>query len=57
MPSDAQKRANAKYKKDKVKQFNVTFYPDDSALWEYLQSKDNRAEYIRNLIRADMEKK
>lgn len=55
-PSDAKKRADAKYRAKKVKQYVLSFFPADYDLYEYLQSKPNKAEYIRELIRADMEK-
>ena len=56
MVSDAQKRANERYRKESVKQFAVRFYPADSDAWEHLQKQPNKAGYIKTLIRADMEK-
>ena len=38
-----------------VKQIAVRFYPADADIWEWLQSRENRQGYIRDLIRADME--
>ena len=55
MKSEAQKRALAKYRKEKTKQINIRFFPKDMDLWGYLQGKDNIAEYVRQLIRDDME--
>ena len=56
MVSDAQKRANERYRKESVKQFAVSFSPADSDAWEHLQKQPNKAGYIKALIRADMEK-
>ena len=53
--SEAQKRANAKYRREKVKSTTVAFYPQDSDLWEHLGRQPNKQAYIRALIRADME--
>lgn len=54
--TDAQKRANAKYARDKVKQVGVKFYPADEELYEWVKSRDNVQGYIKELIRADMER-
>lgn len=56
MVSDAQKRASAKYNKEKVKQVIVRFYPGEADLHEWLCSQPNKAGYIKSLIRADMER-
>lgn len=52
--SDAQKRARAKYEKEKVKQVMVRFYPSENDILEFLESQDNKAGYIKELIRNDM---
>ena len=54
--SEAQARATAKYRAAKVKRFLLTFYPKDADLYEHLQRQPQKAEYLRNLIRQDMEK-
>lgn len=54
MATEAQLRANEKYRKERVKSFQVKFYPDDYALFEYLQKQEKKSEYIRELIRRDM---
>ena len=57
MPAtEAQKRASAKYQREKVKRLAVSFYPDDAALWEHVQAQPNKQGYIRDLIRTDMER-
>ncbi len=53
--SEAQKRASAKYKRDKVRNAIVGFYPAEADLWEHLQAQPNKAGYIKELIRRDME--
>ena len=55
--SDAQKRASAKYIREKVNVFQVRFYPNDITEWEWLQKQPNKNEYIRSLIREDMERR
>lgn len=57
MLTDAQKRAQAKYNKANVRQMAVRFYPSERDLWEWLENKGNKAGYIKELIRADMEKR
>lgn len=56
MTSEAQKKALEKYKA-KVKRITVDFPPSDADLWEHLQQQDRKQTYIKDLIRADMEKK
>ena len=51
---DARNRATAKYRKEKVKSFNVKFFPADADILAYFQSKENRNQYINDLIRKDM---
>lgn len=53
--SEAQKRANERYRKQSVKQTLVRFYPAELDLWEHLQAQENKAGYIKELIRRDME--
>ena len=52
--TQAQAKAAAKYRAEKVKQFLMTFYPKDADLWEWVQAQPKKAEYIRELIRRDM---
>ena len=56
MTSDAQRRAVANYKK-KVKRITVDFSPAESDMWEHIQSQEKKQTYIKNLIRADIEKR
>ena len=54
MVSEAQKRADAKYKKEKTHQLAIRFFPKDEELWNHLQKQPRKAEYIKRLIRDDM---
>lgn len=60
MLSEAQKRANdkfnKKYQKERTKCINLRFFPADMNLYEFAKSHDNVNGYIKDLIRADMEK-
>lgn len=53
--SEAQKRANAKYRR-KMKQITIRFSPNELDVYEHAQGHDNVAGYIKQLIRADMER-
>lgn len=57
MVTEAQKRANAAYRKKSVKQLTMRFYPndEDEAMYAWLKSQENTTEYLKALIRADME--
>jgi hypothetical protein len=53
--SDAHLRAVQKYKQ-KVKRITLEFHPTEEALWEHIQSQKKKQTYIKDLIRADMNK-
>ncbi|MCQ2088006.1 MAG: hypothetical protein MJZ37_08120 [Bacilli bacterium] len=53
--TESQKRAQALYRK-KIKSIIVSFNDSDMDLYDYLQSQDNKNLYIKNLIKADMNK-
>lgn len=53
--SEAQKRASAKYVKNNVKSVSIRFYPSEADIFEHLNNQENKAGYIKGLIRADME--
>lgn len=55
--SEAQKRATAKYNKEKVKQKVVRFYPTEKELFDYISQFDNFGGYVKELISKDMESK
>lgn len=54
--SEAQKRASAKYEREKVRKYILKFYPSDYELLDYLRTKENMAGFLKDAIRADMEK-
>ena len=54
MATDAQKRANAKYRREKVKQVVVTFSPVDADLYEWLCAQPSKAGTIKRLLREEM---
>ena len=57
--SDAQMRAVKKYKektKGSVKRMTIDFAPSEIAMWEQIQKQPKKQTYIKDLIRADMEK-
>ena len=58
MVSEAQKKANAKYRRENVKQVVVRFYPgeEDAAVYTHLKAQPRMGEYIKRLIREDMER-
>ena len=53
--SPAQQRALDKYKAN-VKRLTVDFPPSDAELWEHLSKQPKKQTYIKDLIRADMER-
>lgn len=55
MPSEAQKKANKKYKAN-VKRITIEFPPSESDLWEHIEKQPKKQTYIKNLIRADIER-
>jgi hypothetical protein len=56
MDTEAQKRAKAKYKAEKVKKVMLEFYPTEAELLEHLDKQEKKQTYIKNLIREDMKK-
>lgn len=55
MVSAAQKRADAKYKREKTHQLAMRFFPKDEHLWEHLQKQPNKAKYVKDLIQKDID--
>ena len=55
MTSDAQKKAIKKYR-EKMNRITIDFSPAEAELWEHIQSQPKKQTYIKNLIRADIEK-
>lgn len=55
MTSESQRNAVKKYK-GKVKRFTLEFSPAEEDLWNQIQSQPRKQTYIKNLIKADMER-
>lgn len=57
MATEAQRRALNNYRK-KTKSVVVRFYPNDAdeAMYAWLKSQENTTEYLKGLVRADMER-
>ena len=55
MATEAQKRAAKKYR-EKTNKIQLEFSPAESELWQHLQSQPKKQTYIKDLIRADMNK-
>lgn len=55
--SDAQRKANNEYRKRNVRTFNLKFFPADKELLEWFESQPNKAQYLKELIRKDMNNK
>lgn len=55
MPSDAQKRADRKYKAEKTWQLGLRFYRTESDIWEFLTAQDNKQGFVKRLIRQEMD--
>lgn len=53
---EATKKAIAKYKKEKTKMKGVHFFPGDTDILEHAEATGNFSGYVKDLIRADMEK-
>ena len=54
MTSEAQKRASARYESSNVKRIVFKMYPADADIYEHLKKQPNTNDYIRQLIRKDM---
>lgn len=54
MPSEAQKRADRKYKHDKTQQFCLRFYPAEEEIWTFLSSQENKQGFLKDLISREM---
>ena len=53
--SEAQKRAQRNYSRRRVKRLTIGFYPKDYELFRYIEQFNNRAGYVKELIRKDMQ--
>ena len=54
MASEAQKRAQAKYQREKLRQYVVKFSRVDQDIIDKLEATENKTDYIRQLIKKDL---
>jgi hypothetical protein len=54
--TDAQKRANAKYRREKMKQIVISFSPNEMDVYEFVKSQPNMAGFLKQLARDAMER-
>ena len=54
--TEAEKKAKKKYL-SKGKRFTVDFYPSEADLIAHLEKQEKKQTYIKDLIRADIQKK
>lgn len=47
MPSEAQKRADRKYKHDKTQQFCLRFYPAEEEIWSFLPHRKTSRDFLK----------
>lgn len=55
MVSEAQRKANKNYRK-KLNRITIDFSPAEEEMWQHIQSQPKKQTYIKDLIRADMER-
>ena len=53
--TEAQKRANERYRRASVTQKTIRFYPTEADILAWASEQPNFAGYVKGLIRADME--
>lgn len=56
MPTDAQRRATAKYKREHTKTKSIIFNESEYDLLDWVREQSNQNAYLKALIRADMER-
>ena len=54
--TEAQRRADRKYKAEKTKQLIVRFYPSEMELYNHVTGMESMQGYVKSLIRRDMER-
>lgn len=58
MSTEAQKRAVAKYQREKMRQINIKFSPNEHDLHEWVKRQGGTASgYVKDLIRKDMQER
>lgn len=56
MVTESKRKYDSKYRSEKTKQLVIRFFPTDMEVMEYAKSQPNTTQYVKDLIRADMEK-
>ena len=54
MKSEAQKRAELKYQREKLRQYVIRFSRVDQDIIDKLEATENKTDYIRQLIKKDI---
>ena len=57
MKTEAQKRAQAKYLREKVTSLRIDIYPKEKDIADHLATLPNKQGYVKELIRADIDKR
>ena len=55
MATEAQRKAIKKYR-EKTNKIQLEFSPAEQDVWNHIQAQPKKQTYIKDLIRADMEK-
>ena len=55
--TDAQKRASAKYRREKMKQIVISFSPNEMDVYDFLKQQPNMSGFIKQLAREAMERR
>ncbi len=55
MKSESQRKAQAKYFKTKLRQYVIRFSRVDQDIIDKLEATENKTDYIRQLIKKDLE--
>lgn len=55
METEAQRKANAKYRRENTKVVAVRFYPSEMDVFKFLDQQGGRASYIKAVLREKME--
>jgi hypothetical protein len=55
MATEAQRKAIKNYRK-KLNRITIDFSPAEEEMWQHIQSQPKKQTYIKDLIRADMER-
>lgn len=54
--TEAQRRASLKYLREKVRTFQLRFYPSEADILEHFEAQEEKSKYLKRLIREDMER-